>query len=509
MTRALSTQPQFLVAGVFRSLALSRRRLAIGGADSDNHRMRTTNIACALVLLTGLSCSTTQPDLAESTSAVPARPHVLLILADDLGYADLGFTNCTDIPTPNLDRLASDGIVCTDGHVSASVCAPSRAGLLTGRYQQRSGFECNLGGGQGLLAGSVTFPRLLVEAGYQTALVGKWHLGAQEHNHPLALGFDHFMGLLAGSRSYFPLVQKPPGRQRRLERDGALVSESSFSYLTDLLTEEGVQRIEERDPARPLFLFMSYTAPHGPMHARTDLQERFAAIKDPRRRKYAAMVTALDEGVGRLRDALERAGIADNTLIVFLSDNGGATNNASDNGPWRGMKGSKWEGGQRVPFVVHWPGHLRSGTYDSPVSSLDLASTFLAVGGAAPLPSTDGVDLIPYLQGRVGRPPHAQLYWRRAVVAAVREGDWKLIRVTEVDGSQRSPILIDLESDPSERIDYAAKEPKRVARLSSLLDDWERTLLPPRWLTGEVWRRNQRTKHELGLVGREAERRVP
>ncbi len=471
--------------------------------------MSASQLACALIVISGLACTTTESTPDDGSPAHVAQPNLLLILADDLGYADLGFTGCTDIPTPHLDRLAAEGIFCTDGHVSASVCAPSRAGLLTGRYQQRSGFECNLAGGEGLLAGTATFPQQLIEAGYQTALVGKWHLGAAEHNHPTALGFEHFTGLLAGSRPYFPQIQTAPGRQRRIERDRVLVPEERFSYLTDLFTDEGVRRIEERDPARPLFLFMSYTAPHGPMHARPDLLERFASIQNPRRRKYAAMVAALDAGVGRLRAALDEAGMGDDTMIVFLSDNGGATNNASDNGTWRGMKGSKWEGGQRVPFVLHWPGHWESGTYASPISSLDLANTFLAAAGADPLSSSDGVDLVPHLEKRVSQPPHAKLFWRRSVARAVREGDWKLIRVEEPDGTMRAPILVDLATDPAELVNRASTDPERVAHLDALLEEWEGSLLPPRWQTGEVWRNNQRKKHEMGLIGREAERKVP
>jgi arylsulfatase A-like enzyme len=454
------------------------------------------------------SCSSPGGMTEEDPPSSAPRPHILLILADDLGYADLGFTGCADFPTPELDRLAAGGVTCTDGHVSASVCAPSRAGLLTGRYQQRSGFECNLGGGEGLLAGTLTFPQQLSTAGYETALVGKWHLGAAEHNHPTALGFEHFTGLLGGSRSYFPEA-KPPGKQRRIERDGELIVEESFDYLTDFLTDEGVRLIEERDPERPLFLYMSYTAPHGPMHARPDLAERFKAIEEPRRRTYAAMVAALDEGVGRLRDALEREGMADDTLIVFLSDNGGATGNASDNGPWRGMKGSKWEGGQRVPFVLHWPGQLEPGSYASAVSSLDLASTFLAAGGAEALAVADGVDLTPYLQGRENTPPHPQLYWRRAVAAAARDGDWKLIRVEAEDGSFNDPILVNLATDPGELTNHASKEPARVTELTRQLEAWEQGLLPPRWLTADIWRQNQRKKHAMDLVGRRAERSLP
>lgn len=457
-----------------------------------------------LLLLPLVACASPGPG---SRTPTPDAPHLVLVLADDLGYSDLGFTGCRDIATPELDRLAAEGVVCTDAHVVASVCAPSRAGLITGRYPQRTGFECNIGTGEGLLAGTTTFASRLREAGYETALVGKWHLGSEEHNHPNRLGFEHFTGLLAGSRSYFPVDS--PGRKRRIERNGTPVPEEELGYLTDFLTEEGVRRIEQRDPERPLLLFLSYTAPHGPMHGRADLLERYADLEDDRRRTYAAMVTALDEGVGHLRDALEREGMADDTIFVFLSDNGGATNNASDNGPWRGMKGSKWEGGHRVPFVLSWPARLEPGRHDGLVSSLDIAATFLTAAGAEPLPVADGVDLVPHLDGREAMPPHERLLWRRAVAAAVRQGDWKLIRIEEEDGSHRAPILVDLARDPGERTDRAAEEPERVAELLQLLEAWEAELVPPRWLTGEVWRRNQRRKHEPGVLGREAERRLP
>ena len=441
----------------------------------------------------------------------PARPNVLLILADDLGYADLGFTGVSDIPTPALDALAARGVVCSDGHVSASVCAPSRAGLLTGRYQQRTGFECNLGQGNGLLEGTATFPAALQEAGYATTLVGKWHLGAEAHNHPRVLGFDHFTGLLAGSRSYFPLGgAKSPGRTRRIERDGEVVPEEELGYLTDFFTAEGERAIRGRDRSRPFFLHMSYTAPHGPMHAREDLERRFGEIESPRRRKYAAMVAALDEGVGRLLRALDDEGITEETLVVFLSDNGGATGNASDNGPWRGMKGSKWEGGQRVPFVVSWPGRLVPGRYDEAVSSLDLAATFRRAAGAPPAEVADGVDLVPFLAGeRSGEGPHPTLFWRRAVASAAREGDWKLIRAETAPGVMGAPILVNLAEDPGERVDRAADEPDRVERLLGLLAGWEDAMVPPRWLTAEVWRENQRKKHRMDVVGRDAERRLP
>ncbi len=442
-------------------------------------------------------------------AAHASPPNIVLILCDDLGYADLGFTGCEDIPTPHLDRLAREGVLCTDAHVSASVCAPSRAGLLTGVYQQRGGFEANLGSGEGLLPGTRTFAADLQGAGYQTCLVGKWHLGSKPGSRPDAMGFDHFTGLLGGSRSYFPIDKKTPSKQQRIERDGEVLPEESLGYVTDAFTDEGVRYIEERDPAKPLMLFMSYTAPHSPMHARPDLLERFSSIENPRRAKYAAMVACLDEGVGRLRGALETEGMADNTMIVFLSDNGGATTNASDNGPWRGMKGSKWEGGHRVPFVVHYPGRLAPGQFDGCLSSLDLAPTFAAAAQCVDALPSDGVDLMPFLESKARGPVHGELFWRRAVAAAYRDGDWKLIRIDEKDGTRRPPILVDLASDPGERSDVSGAHPTRVEGMLQKLESWESGLMEPRWMTGEIWRENQRNKHLMSVVTREDERRLP
>jgi arylsulfatase A-like enzyme len=447
------------------------------------------------------------------TSRPPTAPHVVVILADDLGYADLGFTGCADFPTPALDALAAAGVVFTDGHVSAAVCAPSRAGLITGAHQQRQGFESNLiynEDATGLALGSATLASRLRAAGYATAGVGKWHLGSAEGQHPLDVGFDQFTGLLKGARSYFPKLKKSPSALTRIERNREIVPESELGYLTDFFSAEAVRFIKNRNPDRPLFLYLSYTAPHTPMHAREDLLERFAeSIPDTKRRKYAAMVTALDEGVAAVTETLREEGMFDNTLLIFLSDNGGATTNASDNGPWRGMKGSKWEGGHRVPFLAHWPAGLPSGaTYDLPVTSMDITPTALAAAGAEPVPGLDGVDLRPFLLGKSGR-PHQRLYWRRNVAAAVRDGDWKLIRIQELDSSYRAPLLFDLAADPAETRDLASKRPEKAAELLELLGAWETSMKTPGWIQGERWLKNQRAKHKMSVVGREAERAVP
>ena len=286
--------------------------------------------------------------------------------------------------------------------------------------------------------------------------------------------------------------------------------ESELGYLTDFFSAEAVRFIQNHNPDKPLFLYLSYTAPHTPMHAREDLLERFAeSIPNTKRRKYAARVTALDEGVAAVTKTLREEGMFDNTLLIFLSDNGGATTNASDNGPWRGMKGSKWEGGHRVPFLAHWPAGLPSGaTYDLPVTSMDITPTALAAAGADLAPGLDGVDLRPFLLGKSGR-PHQRLFWRRNVAAAVRDGDWKLIRIQEKDGSFRAPLLFDIAADPGETQDLAKEHPRKAKELLELLVTWEVDMKTPGWIQGDRWLNNQRAKHKMSVIGRAAERAVP
>jgi len=470
----------------------------------------------AAVLLTPLvllACHSTESGEGSASSSTRRRPNILLIVADDLGYADCGFTGSRDVRTPSLDRLAQAGVRFTDAHVSASVCAPSRAGLLTGRYQQEFGFECNLGGKGGLLTGERTLARALGSTGYRTIAIGKWHLGHAPEQHPMEQGFEHFTGLLGGSRSYFPIEDKQPSAGQRIERDRVPVAESEFEYLTDFLSDEAIARIGDREVEEPFFLYLSYTAPHSPNHARPDLFESYSdAIPDKGRRTYASMVSAMDEGIGRVVEALDARGELDDTLIVFLSDNGGATTNHSDNGPWRGMKGSKWEGGQRVPFLVHWPAAFDAQVFDGMTSSLDIMPTALAaagVEGVAQDSALDGVDLLPHLRGSTAEPPHERLFWRRSVAAAVRSGDWKLIRVTELDGSFAAPVLVNLRTHPDEYVDLAGDQAERVRSMLADLAAWEQTLVEPRWREGKRWEANQRAKHRPDARGREAERRLP
>ena len=450
-------------------------------------------------------------------AGVAKRPaNVIVVVTDDAGYVDFGCFGGKQIPTPHLDSIARAGVRCTHGYVSASVCAPSRAGLMTGRYQQRFGHEFNGPGrpeegftdaDMGLDLREQTLGDAMKARGYRTMAIGKWHLGMGEAHHPLNRGFDEFFGMLGGARSFFPVKGNISGGGRML-RGRTVVPEEKLTYTTDDFTDEAVAFIR-RNTETPFFLYLAHNAVHTPMHGKPDLIERFAEIEPKSRRTYAAMTAALDEGIGKLLATLRETKLESSTLVILINDNGGATNNASDNGPYRGMKGSKWEGGIRVAFLAQWPGRLPAGkTYDKPVISLDILPTCLAASGADPdrrkERKLDGVNLLPYLAGKKADPPHEILFWRRGVAAAVRKGPWKLIRV-----KGNPTLLFDLEKDRGETRDIAKDHPQVVSELLAALADWEKQLSPPKWVEGKHWETNQVLKHRLDVVGRAAERRLP
>jgi arylsulfatase A-like enzyme len=435
-------------------------------------------------------------------AAETGKPNIIVIIADDLGYADVGFNGCQDIPTPNIDRLTREGVRCTSGYVTHPFCSPSRAGLLTGRYQQRFGHENNpafLPSDEqvGLPTDQVTLADVLGSAGYVSSMVGKWHQGAAEPFHPLNRGFTHMYGFLGGGHQYFPerLTIAEPTEHRhqyitKLLRDRERVDEKE--YLTDAFSRVAVAFID-RHHDQPFFLYLSYNAPHTPLQATEKYLKRFEQISNEKRRVYAAMVSAVDDGVGRVLDALHRRQLDEKTLVVFLSDNGGPYKvNGSRNTPLREGKGTVYEGGIRVPFAVRWTGQLPAGTdYDHPVSALDIFATAATVAGAkVPEPhKLDGVDILPHLRGDVKTPPHDVLFWRRGGgdSYAVRRGDMKL---TE---QRRGKLeLYDLAGDIGEQNDLAGEKVNLLKELDSMKQTWNAELVPPKWQNPQAARRRSK-----------------
>jgi len=415
------------------------------------------------------------------------RPNIVMIVADDMGYADCGVYGCADIPTPNLDALAKAGVRFTDGYVTGAVCSPTRAALMTGRYHHRDGVHDWIPPGRpGLNTDVPTVAEYLKKAGYRTALVGKWHLGEAEKCRPLQRGFDEFYGFLGGQCDYFP--PKPDakvGTYSQIMRDLSAVSETE--YMTHAFGREAAAFVgRQKGKDAPFFLYLAFNAVHTPMQAEEAYLKRFEAIPDTRRRTYAAMLSAMDDAVGRVSAAVREAGFEENTLICFISDNGGPITrnapNASRNTPLRGGKGETWEGGIRVPFIMQWKGGLTGGAaYSKPVIQMDLTATFLALAGvradaAWPI---DGVNLMPFLKGEDAGSPHSTLCWEYGTQWAIRQGDWKLVSACpsgQVDGEQIT-ALYNLAKDVGEKDDLSATEPTRVEELVSVWRAWRKDVL--------------------------------
>lgn len=434
------------------------------------------------------------PALSATEAATARRPNIIVIVADDLGYADVGFQGGKEIPTPHIDALAKSGIRCSSGYVSCPVCSPTRAGLATGRYQQRFGHELNPGPiaetGQkgegraefGLPTTEATLAGALKNAGYATGAVGKWHLGFEPKFRPLQRGFDEYFGFLGGAHGYLVNANGGGGKKAKAQqrapiyRDNDEVKEEE--YLTDAFTREAVSYIE-RHREKPFFLYLTYNAVHTPLQSPQKYLDRFPNIDDSKHRAYAAMLSALDDGVGKVTDKLGELKLAEDTLIFFISDNGGPPANTSSNLPLNGRKATVWEGGIRVPFIVSWKGHLASGTtFNEPVISLDIFPTAVAAAGGN-LPKEqhlDGVDLLPYLTGKEKGSPHEVLYWRFGPQYALRKGNYKIVKTRD------EPLqLFDLQQDIGEKTDLAASKPEIVKQLSADYDAWNRELKEPLW----------------------------
>ena len=440
---------------------------------------------------------------------VPARPNILLILADDMGYGDLSCYGSSQIKTPHLDALARDGIRCTDAYVSASVCAPSRAGLLTGRYQERFGFEHNLSSPSHVKPEHVGIPLdeplvsdRLQALGYRTGIIGKWHVGEHlpEH-HPNARGFDFFFGMLGGGHTYWPSPEK-----NNLLRNREPVTEIRTPYLTDWFSREAEDFVT-RNAKTPWFLYLSYNTPHTPMQAKEEDLARYAHITPKRRQTYCAMQHCMDENIGKLMATLKATGQYENTFVVFASDNGGSvTSSSAINAPLNGMKGTFLEGGLRVPMIFHWPAGLPKGqTYAQPVITLDWTPTFVGLAGGSVEEETmgtgkratkrirDGVDLLPFLQGKDPGAPHKALFWRMALRgSAIRQGNWKLVQTPH-----HATYLFDLSKDLSEQQNLAATHPEKVDELTATFADWAESLRAnPMWISDNFWAKYNRNLYD-------------
>ncbi len=424
-----------------------------------------------------------QSSASQAASSAPSRqPNVIIILADDLGYGETSVQGCKDIPTPNIDTLAANGVRFTDGYVCCPMCAPSRAGLMTGRYPQRFGIEWNpgeLGSVDAKYYAQYGIPRsveMISEKfkalGYATALFGKYHVGYPEELRPTRRGFDEFHGYLGAGTSYFP--EKKPSVYEGDAR--STLSE----YATDDYGDRAIKFIESHKDS-PFFLYYSPNAVHLPMETLKKYLKRFPDIQDKTRHTLAGMMASLDDNVGKLLEVLRTNGLEEQTLIWFLGDNGGQTpQSTARNEPLRGHKGMVYEGGFRVPFFVQWKGHLPQGSiYRQPVISLDILPTSVAAATGKDFfdAQLDGVNLLPFLSGQNGAPPHEALYWKMAKKWAIRWGDWKLL--VETASPSAAPELYNLSEDISETKNLAAENPEKVAQLQTLWKKWAAQLKTP------------------------------
>ncbi len=412
---------------------------------------------------------------ADSPNAA-AKPNVLIFLMDDTGWGECGFQGAADIPTPNMDSIAKNGIRFTNGYVSGPYCSPTRAGLMTGRYQTRFGHEFNSAANKtnGLSLAETTLAQRFKDIGYKTCAVGKWHLGAAPEFRPVKRGFDEFYGTLANTPFF-----KPTQFMDSRVSDDVIPAPAGDFYTTDAYADRAVDWLEKSKDS-PWLLYVPFNAQHAPLQAPEKYLARFPDVADSKRRIFSAMMSAMDDAVGRIMGKVRDLGQEENTLVWFLADNGGPTaSTTSRNGPLRGFKATTWEGGVRVPFCMQWKGKLPAGkTYELPVIQLDILPTSLAAAGAKVDASAklDGVDLMPYLTGANSARPHETLFWRFGDQMAVRHGDLKLVKG---NGGGTTPELYDLSSDIGESKNLAASSADKASELKAIWDKWNAEQAPP------------------------------
>ncbi|WP_163410466.1 sulfatase-like hydrolase/transferase [Flavobacterium ajazii] len=467
----------------------------------------------------------------DTSNTSEKKPNIIILLADDLGKYDISLYGGKSTPTPQIDSLAASGVTFTEGYVSSSICSPSRAGLLTGRYQERFGHEFQPGdrypknnleyyafkylintdswrlnpkieypndasiATQGLPQSEITFADLAKRKGYSTAIIGKWHLGHNKGFFPLERGFDYHYGFYQAFSLFTPEDDNPDiinhhhkdftdkviwGNGRvgigQIRRDTTIIKDKT--YLTETFADEAEAFID-KNKTKPFLLYVPFNAPHTPFQVRKKYYDRFPNVKDENKRVYFAMISALDDAIGRIIAKVKKEGLEENTLIVFASDNGGADYTfATTNAPLKGGKFSHFEGGINVPFALSWKGKIKPNTvYKTPVSSLDIFST-IAAAIHSDLPKDrvyDGVDLVTTVNNN--KIAHQNLYWRSGDAKAIRSGDWKLI----ISGKTHEKWLYDLSKDKSEKTDLAQKNPAKVKELLAALQNWEKGLVKPLW----------------------------
>ena len=469
----------------------------VPGLDVMQCAAHIPRLALGLTFLATVSACSVEPrhstDMAEHAAT---RPNIVILFADDLGYGDLGVQGSLEVATPNIDQLAGQGVRLTNNYANHPVCSPSRAGLLTGKYQQRFGFENNPpsqgpNSGAGVPVSELMLAERLKAAGYATGIFGKWHIGAAPDKVPTARGFDTFYGFLSGAMAYTP--EGPTGTKFLLRGTERV---DMPAHTTEAFADEAIAFIEE-NRHQPFFVYVPFNAVHAPMQSTQEYLDRFDSETDPTRRAYLAMVAALDDAVGEIVNAIDSNGLGDNTLVIFTSDNGGPTwQTTSANTPLNGVKATLLEGGIRVPAVFRWTGLLPAGKVVSSVTmGHDIAATSQAIAGVPVSADQDGVNLMPYLTGERAGNAHDKLYWRAGEQGAMRDHNWKLVKVGD------EYHLFDLDNDIGERLDLSSTRPDQLASMKSDWHTWSSEMMEPAWdRPSGAMSRAQRTKALQNLI---------